>query len=274
MNQAVKIFGGTNVITGEQLDIAYAHTREEIIKLLEENPDLFDPEESRALGGEEFRQQLRQVMANPTQLDRVRELPWGSGSGFHRHGGTPGWIFCARVADHTQPFFRFVPADPDTLAIAPPTPAAEGPDRMSLEGSAIACLTLAQPFPDIERSVPDALLEGVFDAWDVARADIASAWDLLTTPTTVPPVPKQCGRSLCAATPTTFSPTLRSRSERAAAVELHHDHKLFRRALNEGTPAEQIEEIRRLVDQFALTAPLPLSRCRRSLPMMCTSCAG
>ena len=259
MNQAVKIFGGTNVITGEQLDIAYAHTREEIAKLLEDNPDLFNPEEARALGGEEFRQQLRQVMGNPSQLAEIQALPWGSGSGFLRQGGTPGWVFCARVADHPSPIFRFIQSDSangDPVAPEPST----GP---SPSQSALACLTVAQPFPtDIERTVPDEMISNVFDAWDFARTSIVEAWQFQTDPANLTPAVPKAMRDADELVRSNPGGLLTDNEIRDLSARLLSNYspriwRPFRRALNEGTPPSQLAAIRQLVDQYSLTAPTP-----------------
>ena len=267
MNQAIKVFGGTNVITGEQLDVVYASTREEIDLLIAENPGLFNPEESRALGGEEFRQQLRQVAAHPTQLASIQALPWGSGSGFVRQGGTPGWVFCARVADHSRPRFRFVPADPDTHepALQPEVSGdQEAESELPLIKRAdLACLTLAQPFPtNIARNVPETLLSGIFDAWAHAKADIYSEWEHATDPVNLLPSVPRAMRDAEALVRTNPGDQLTGEqvadlSSRLLANYAPRIWRPFRHALRRETPTEQLAEIKRLVDHFALTPPIP-----------------
>ena len=100
----------------------------------------------------------------------------------------------------------------------------------------------------------------MFDAWDVARADIASAWDLLTDPNNLlPPVPKAMrdAEELVRSNPNNAltNVEIQDLSGRLLSNYSPRIWRPFRRALNEDTPADQIEEIRRLVDQFALTVP-------------------
>ena len=105
--QAHKIFGGMNVISGEQLDVHYASTCRETPA---RKPGTVPAERSPCTLGEEFRQQLRQAMANKTLMRDVEELPWGAGSGFTQEIAEPGWVFCARVADHGLPYSDLYPS--------------------------------------------------------------------------------------------------------------------------------------------------------------------
>ena len=79
--QAHKIFGGMNVISGEQLDVHYASTREELEKLQQENPELFLQNDLHARRKNSV-SRLRQAMANKTLMRDVEELPGAAGSGF------------------------------------------------------------------------------------------------------------------------------------------------------------------------------------------------
>ena len=109
MNQAVKIFGGTNVITGEQLDIAYAHQKKSS-NSWRRTRTCFDPEEtgrwaarvpSAATSGD----------GKPGQLDRVRELPWGRVRGSIATAERRAGSFVPGSCPH-QPFFGSFPLTP------------------------------------------------------------------------------------------------------------------------------------------------------------------
>jgi superfamily II DNA/RNA helicase len=86
----------------------FTETREEIERLLREDPALYERggTASAAQTGEEYRQTLRKALAE--NRERIVAMPWKAGSGMAR-GKDRGVLFCAVVADRT--FLRFVPAD-------------------------------------------------------------------------------------------------------------------------------------------------------------------
>jgi hypothetical protein len=113
-------------------------------------------------------------------LDTVRRdvlaLAYGSGSGFVTDRvRQPGWVFCARIADHPKPWFRFVGAD---ATWSPAT----GPDGAKLIlDDTLAALVAADPGGDqCEQDVPKVAATGVFDAWAIAQGHIFDAWSRLT----------------------------------------------------------------------------------------------
>ncbi|SVC82725.1 uncharacterized protein METZ01_LOCUS335579, partial [marine metagenome] len=193
MNQAVKVFGGTNWVTDERLEVNFAYTHEEIAKLLAENPEMFGDIAAHALGGEEYRQQLRAVRGDSSLMGRVVGLPWGAGSGFKRSGGNPGWVFCARIADHPRPVFRFIQVDPQTFEpLTRPAIGNDGEptgvDEPIIEDKALTCLGNAQPFPtEIDRNLPEELTDKVYDAWDIARDHIVDRWMWTADPKNLQP---------------------------------------------------------------------------------------
>jgi len=267
MNQAVKVFGGMNWITDEQVEINFAHTQEEIAKLLAENPEIFEDIAAHALGGEEYRQQLRQVRDDKALMARIVALPWGAGSGFSRVGGNPGWVFCARIADHPRPVFRFLPTDPETFE--PTTREIEGDNgdtvgsEYVIEDKVLTCLGNAQPFPtDVERNVPEDIADKVYDAWEIARDHIVERWMWAADPVNLAPsVPLSMreAEALVLSNPDNLLTIdqMRDLSQRLLNNYPNRITRSFRKALRLDTPRQRLDEIRRLIDLFALQPPVP-----------------
>ena len=120
-----------------------------------------------AYSGEEYRQELREGLDR--REEQITSLPWASGSGFR--GDYPGYFFCARVGD--EMFMRFVP-----LGMEPD----DDPVRDTL-----TCLQRIECTEDTERVLPDELREGVYETWEIARADIYEQWQNQTDPLAVQP---------------------------------------------------------------------------------------
>lgn len=157
------------VIPGiEKTEQVFADDREEIEALRRGDPSLFERggEEVHAHSGEEYRQELRKGVER--WGDRIRELPWGVGSGFV--GGTrTGYVFSARVFDRV--FMRFVPADPNR----------------DIERDTLTCLGILSCEEATERVLPDDFAEGAYEAWDRARQDIYEEWMRATDPANLQP---------------------------------------------------------------------------------------
>lgn len=120
-----------------------------------------------AYSGEEYRQELREGLDR--REEQITSLPWAGGSGFR--GDYPGYFFCARVGD--EMFMRFVP-----LGMEPD----DDPVRDTL-----TCLQRIECTEDTERELPDELREGVYETWEIARADIYEQWQNQTDPLAVQP---------------------------------------------------------------------------------------
>jgi len=93
---------------------------------------------------------------------RARQ-PGVAGSGFVQPGGPPGFVFCARVADHPRVQFRWV--EPG------------GPDGPASVEDTLACLAQARQAQGAERVLDDAVHARAYAAWDRARADIVMHWN-------------------------------------------------------------------------------------------------
>ena len=147
-------------------DQVFAETREEIEKLRNENPELFETggESAGAQSGEAYRQELRKGMERFGE--QILKFPWGAGSGMR--GERSGYFFCARVGDRV--YLRFVTAGTGAIL------------RDSL-----TCLRLITCTEKTERFLPEGSREAAFDAWGKARRDILEEWTLSTDPVNLQP---------------------------------------------------------------------------------------
>lgn len=180
ITQAAMSVGVEDVVIpgSKRQDINLAEPREEIERLRAGDATLFETAgERHAHSGEEYRQELRVAFESAELGQMVRELPWGSGSGYARVGSTPGYVFCARVGDHHGPSYRFVDnSDPNESKVVADT---------------LACLAQAQCDGDTVRVLSDATHEGAYEAWAIARQHIYEDWMKATDPANLlPPVPK------------------------------------------------------------------------------------
>ena len=173
---------------GAQADINFTETREEIERIRHEDASLFERGGTAkgALSGEEFRQELRQALEDTGLAEQIASLPWGSGSGMaaDADGGRSGYVFCARIGDHAAPVFRFVSRD---RSAAP-----------GVMDETLACLHLARPPDSFEtpRVLGDTDARGVFDAWEIAQADIVEKWNFMSDKANLEPrIPPRLARA-------------------------------------------------------------------------------
>ncbi|MCS4195008.1 hypothetical protein GGP50_003245 [Salinibacter ruber] len=169
----------SEVIPGSEVsDLTFAETRDEIQELREGNAEIFEEggETGSAFSGEEYRQELRGGLEQTDLAERVRGLPWGSGSGKAVPGAEPGYVFCARIADHDRPYFRYVPAeetDPEPV------------------GDLLSCLAHAHSGPETGRVLDEEMRQGAYEAWTTAKQDIFRDWQRATDPRNLQPeIPK------------------------------------------------------------------------------------
>jgi hypothetical protein len=160
-------------------DVTFAETREEIEALRRQDASLFERggEHQSAYSGEEYRQELRRALQDPTMAERIKSLPWGSGSGMSWPGAEPGFVFCVRVGDHPQPLFRWI----GMADLAAPR----------IVGDTLACLAHAHAAPQSERVLDEETHALAYSAWESARQNVYDEWMRATDPRTLQPeVPK------------------------------------------------------------------------------------
>lgn len=219
---------------------------------------------SASLSGEEYRRRLFGAFNMEPQLKSdVLSLPFGSGSGFINalvHGN--GYVFCVRIGTSPKPWFRYVPADDDWAL------------RRTEDGAPIVSpdtlisLRVADPQnTTAERWLPEVVYDHAFDAWEVARDSVYTAWKKLTDPNAFQPDLPLSFRDAYALVlrrggylgrDTQIEIANRLRSVPSAKVA-----RQVRRALNEGrTDEERIGLIAQVLDDAGITAPPP----RKPLP--------
>ena len=115
---------------------------------------------------EEFRQQLRAGLENPSMARAVRELAWGSGSGKLVHGEERGYIFCVRVGDHEDVQFRYI--------------GFTDPREPKVSSDVLTCLRKAGSTATTERRLDEQSYQMAFAAWTVAKQDILTTWTRFT----------------------------------------------------------------------------------------------
>ena len=169
--QAAASIGVGAVIPNQthQREADFADTREEIERIRKEDTALFERggTSKGVLSGEEYRQELRQALEDPTLAEKIKALPWGSGSvaASINAAQEPGYVFCARIGDHPKPVFRFVPT--------------AGNKPVSSETQ--TCLDAAHPphgwdTPQKRRGFTD---RAAFNAWERAKASMLSDWNFM-----------------------------------------------------------------------------------------------
>ena len=166
-------------IADPTVEVTLHDLRQQIEQIHDERTELFEERGgSAALSGEEYRRRLEKAMADTRVKADVVALPYGAGSGLASSKlGRPGWVFCARIANHPQPWFRLVVADEMTWT---PYLRPETGDAW-IVGDTLASLVAADPGDrDAEQHLPEAAAEGVFDAWALAQEHIYRSWSWLT----------------------------------------------------------------------------------------------
>ena len=166
----------------------FTETKEEIIKLLEEDASLYERggTVSGTQSGEEYRQTLRKGLE--IQHDQIEKMPWKAGSGM-RKGNDQGIFFCAKVGDRT--YLRFVHADKNWSAkylstdeISTEQPSVKTP---LVEHEVGRCLRLIECSEDEELVMSDSIQDAAYDLWIFARQNILEHWTYETDPANLQP---------------------------------------------------------------------------------------
>lgn len=255
IKQAAAAVGvGMEVLPGSRTgDVVFTETRDEIYRLRAEDSTLFETAgvAKAALSGEEYRQELRQAFENADLMDRVMGLPWASGSGMVRDGADPGYVFCARVADHPKVQFRSVSmADPAAPSVVEDT---------------LASLAHARPPEGVEtqRMLDEEMYSLAFTAWEVARNSIVGTWNKASDPANlavaVPRVMNRAGEVMRTHTPAGMT---REDADRFVdALQAPYPERVvkqFRRTLaSSEDPMEQVNQIAQLVTELGLEPASP-----------------
>ena len=162
----------------------FTETREEIEKLLNEDPSLFERggTAGAAQTGEEYRQTLRKVIELGNE--RISNLPWKIGA-WMRKGQRRGIFFCAvvgRQSNFERTYLRFVAANDKWNPEMNKETGQAGIEREI--GTCLRLLECAEDEPDQPSGSPQ---DRVYDFWDVARDDILQDWMRETDPANLQP---------------------------------------------------------------------------------------
>jgi superfamily II DNA or RNA helicase len=269
LRQAAAAVGVGEVLPGfAGQDVNFTETREEIARLRREEAALFEDSGPSALSGEEFRRTLEHALADARRRASVLALPWGAGTGFIRVGAQqPGFVFCARIADHAKPWFRYVPLASDLK------PQTDQAGHVIVIDDTLTCLIHADCAECDAPSVFDAgkrsrqaLYDAAFEAWAAAKAHIRSAWMHNADPANLTrPVPAvmRAAASLIREHGSDLGDRQDELTERLEALYAPRIQRAVRDILNDGTLTRQGKAARllALADQFGLTrqpAPKPL----------------
>jgi hypothetical protein len=134
---------------------------------------------SAALSGEEFRRRLfKELTNNGNLMTELKRMSLGVGSGFETASLKGNYyVFCVRVGEGNQPWFRTVEADENWQV------------KLKQDGSPVmhpetlTALMLADPVdPYTSRNVTEEAYRGAFGAWNFAKDSVYSDWTVLTDP--------------------------------------------------------------------------------------------
>jgi len=162
--------------SSQTVDINFTENREEIEKIRNENPELFENggEKESAVSGEEYRQYLRKGVQDPRMLNVIKDLAWGSGSGKAVNEGIPGYVFCAKIGNKTEPIFSFI--------------SYEDEKKPEVVRDTLACLSHAYSEEKTPRKLDNSTYMRAYDAWAMAKQDIYENWEFLTHPKNIQPI--------------------------------------------------------------------------------------
>ena len=192
LKRAAAAVGVGPVLPGfASMEVTYTETRDEIDRLRHEEATLFEEGGLSALSGEEYRRTLERALADRNTRRAITDLAWASGTGFVRgDGAQPGYVFCARVADHPIPWFRYVPVTSNYHLEH------DRDGQPIVIEDILTCLSHASPPAPTTPSVfsdggHQDIYDGAFDAWEAAKAHILERWMFATDPANiVQPVPR------------------------------------------------------------------------------------
>ncbi len=163
----------------------FTETKEEIQKLLDEDPSLYEQGGTKASvqSGEEYRQALR--LALEKNREQIVDMPWKAGSGMCK-GNEQGIFFCAKVGKRT--YLRFVHADNDwNIKYLQPVVESEQQLKPFIEKELGLCLRLIECVEETELQMDEATQDAAYDLWIKAREDIYESWMYETDPVNLQP---------------------------------------------------------------------------------------
>ena len=166
---------------GADGDQVFTETRQEIEKILKEDPSLFERGVTVATAqtGEEYRQILRKVVEEK-RVRKIANLPWKAGSGMQK-GKERGLFFCAVVGQgtmHERTYLRFVRATEEW---------APGEESGSVVHELGTCLRMIECEENTPIRHPEKFHERVYDFWGIAQSHVYKSWQHETDPKNLQP---------------------------------------------------------------------------------------
>ena len=255
--------GVGEVIPGQKakrIEVILADSREQIERLRQERPELFESGgDSAALSGEEYRRRLELALQDGLVRSRVERLPLASGTGLRSVlAAEHGWVFATEVGPHGDARLAFVSATP-TWEVS-----YQADGMAQVDESPLTCLTYADPgdqstYPELT----DEAYAGVFDAWPEARRAIWRSWMRLTDPANLQPDIKGVLRraaDLVRDASSSLTPVERDRVAVALAQRwpLRISREVGQIIDDELVPvADRVAKLQQLVQREGLEAPPP-----------------
>jgi hypothetical protein len=255
--------GVGDVIPGQKakrIEVVLADNREQIEKLREERPELFESGgDSAALSGEEYRRRLELALQDGLIRERVARLPMASGTGFRSlFAAEHGWVFATEVGPARTARLAFVAASPSWEVLRDDDGAAQ------VDESPLTCLTYADPGDrGTYAELSDAAYDAAFDAWPEAQQAIWRSWMRLTDPANLQPDVKGILRRAADFVRDGASPLSHDERTRVAVAlsqrwPLRISREVGRILDDTAVPvAERVLALRALVDAEGLEAPPP-----------------
>ncbi len=170
----------------------FSETREEIEKLLDEDPSLYERggTPSAAQSGEEYRQTLRKALAENRK--GILDMPWKCGSGMVQ-GDQQGMFFCAKVGERT--YLRFIHCNDDWKPCLDETKdSLEKLPRLTTELA--TCLRLIECTQEQTIELSAAASDAAYDLWPVVRNAIWRDWMYETDPLNLQPKVRPLNRKV------------------------------------------------------------------------------
>lgn len=186
--QAEAAVGAGQVLPGRKpsKDVNFADPTQmidDMERLLEERGN------SAAVSGEEFRRRLFTAISVNLQENLITALPYGSGSGFENpRVSENAFVFCAKIAGHTKPWFRYVPVDHEWNLIG-------DEENRGISSDTLKSLVAADPkSEEAKRWMNQEVYSKAYPAWQAAQEDVFVAWSKLTDPKALAPEPPKAFR--------------------------------------------------------------------------------
>ena len=183
------------IAEAEGKEQSFAETKEEIIKLMQEDASLYEKGgTTRAVQtGEEYRHALRKFLEEESNKSLLEKMPWKSGSGIRR-GNKQGMLFCAKVGERT--YLRFVYTDKNWNVAMLPTQQGHDKKIPHIEDELAPCLRMIECSKDDSVFLPEEAKNAAHALWQMAQKNIYAKWMHETDPANLQPSVRAINRKV------------------------------------------------------------------------------